>query len=66
MANIVFFAGNAKSKQAAYFVENLFDKNPSQETVCIFSDDEPEWEETLMSKPCLKIGPESFVKHLHQ
>lgn len=44
-----FFAGDTKNKEALTFVEKLFDLNPSNETVCIFSDDEPEWEALLMS-----------------
>ncbi len=43
-----FFAGNGNSEEAVRLVDNLFQLNPSTETVCIFSDDEAEWEETLM------------------
>lgn len=44
-----FFAGDAKIDPALQLVDQLFVLNPSPETTCIFSDDQPEWEDTLMS-----------------
>lgn len=43
-----FFAGDTKSEGAVWLAENLFELNPGDETVCIFADDEPEWEKVLM------------------
>lgn len=44
-----FFAGDAKSDPALQLVDQLFVLNPGSETTCIFPDDEPDWEHTLMS-----------------
>lgn len=43
-----FFAGNAQSEQAEWFIRHIFELYDGQETVCIFPDDEPEWEQVLM------------------
>lgn len=44
-----FFAGDIMNSQASELTDKLFDLNSSDETVCIFSDEEPEWEQFLMS-----------------
>lgn len=56
-----FFAGNANSDAAKAFAEGLFDFHDSDETVCIFSDDEPEWEDTLMAAK--KNSPEVVMRY---
>ncbi len=43
-----FFAGDTQAECAVQLVETLFELNESHETICIFPDDEPEWEDTLM------------------
>lgn len=56
-----FFAGNAKSEMAKEFAEHLFDFNDSQETVCIFSEHEPEWEKVLMAAE--KNSPQIVMRY---
>lgn len=43
-----FFAGDAQSQQAAWFARNLFQLYDGDTTVCIFPDDEPQWEQVLL------------------
>lgn len=44
-----FFAGNTENPEARQLAESLFDLTPGSETVGIFADEEPEWEQLLMS-----------------
>ena len=44
-----FFAGDTKNPKAYDLVNGLFDISRSRKTVCIFPEEEPQWEQLLMS-----------------
>jgi GNAT superfamily N-acetyltransferase len=44
-----FFAGDANLGAATQAAERLFELNPSNETICIFPDNDMEWESVLMN-----------------
>lgn len=46
-----FFGGDPNSNLAGKLVKSTFKYNPGDETVAIFSDDKPEWENTILSVP---------------
>ena len=56
-----FFAGNANSESAKEFAERLFDFSDSQDTVSIFSDNEPEREGVLMAAE--KNSPQIVLRY---
>lgn len=46
-----FFAGDAISTDAMSLIRNLFEINQNETTIVIFDDDNPEWENRLLSVP---------------
>jgi hypothetical protein len=55
-----FWGGDSDSEDAAYLVEHFFDANPDSESVGIFADACPRWEQTLMA--CKKNHPRTVPR----